>query len=49
MANNFNLIHLSLITLGILIISLLSFLISRTLKEGEKAITEIKKDISQKL
>ena len=49
MVNNFDLTHLSLVTLGILIISLLAWLISRTLKEGGKAITEIKKDITQRL
>ena len=46
MGNNLDLTHFSLITLGILIITLLSWLILRTLKEGEKAITEIKKDVS---
>jgi len=46
MDNIFDLTHLSLITLGILIIFFLSWLISKTLKEGGKAITEIKKDIT---
>ena len=37
---------ISLITLAILIISSLSWLISKTLKEGIKALTEINKDRS---
>ena len=37
---------ISLITLTVLIISSLSWLVSRTLKEGNKALTEINKDRS---
>ena len=42
--NNFDNTHISLITLVILIIFSLSWLVLRTLKEGRKALTEIKKD-----
>ena len=38
--------HISLITLTILIISSLSLLVLRTLKEGRKALTDINKDKS---
>jgi hypothetical protein len=46
MVVNFNETLISLITLIIFIITLLSWLISRTLKEGRKALTEINKDKS---
>ena len=41
--NNIDTTLISLITLSILIISLLSWLVLRTLKEGRKALTEINK------
>ena len=44
--NNIDTIHISLITLTILIISSLSWLVLRTLKEGRKALTDINKDKS---
>jgi len=44
--NNLDTTLLSLITLTILIITLLSWLVLRTLKEGRKALTEINKDRS---
>ena len=44
--NNIDTTHISLITLTILIISSLSWLVSRTLKEGRKALTDINKDES---
>ena len=44
LANNFDTTHISLITLTILMISYLTWLILRTLKEGRKALTEINKD-----
>ena len=36
--------YISLITLTALIVSFLSWLVSRTLKEGRKALKEINKD-----
>ena len=44
--NNIATTHFSLITLTILIISSLSWLVWRTLKEGRKALTDINKDKS---
>ena len=44
LANNIHTTHISLITLTILIISSLTWLVIRTLKEGRKALTEINKD-----
>ena len=44
LTNNFNTTFISLITLTLLIISSLSWLILRTLKEGRKALKEINKD-----
>ena len=44
--NNIDTTHISLITLTILIVSFLSWLVLRTLKEGRKALTEINKDKS---
>ena len=44
--NNIDTTLFSLITLSILIISSLSWLVLRTLKEGRKALTEINKDRS---
>ena len=44
--NNIDPTHISLIILTILIISSLSWLVLRTLKEGRKALTEINKDRS---
>ena len=44
--NNIDTTHISLITLTILIISSLSWLVLRTLKEGRKSLTEINKDRS---
>ena len=44
MNNNFDKTLISLITLSVLIISSLSWLLLRTLKEGRKALTEINKD-----
>ena len=46
LTNNIDTTHISLITLTILIISSLSWLVLRTLKEGRKALTEINKDRS---
>ena len=46
MVNNFDETFISLITLTILITSSLSWLVLRTLKEGRKALKEIKKDKS---
>ena len=46
LTNNIDPTHFSLITLTILIISSLSWLVLRTLKEGRKAQTEINKDRS---
>ena len=43
---NIDTTFISLITLTVLIISSLSFLVLRTLKEGRKALTEINKDRS---
>ena len=42
--NNIDKTHISLIILTILIVSSLSCLVLRTLKEGRKALTEINKD-----
>ena len=47
MANNIDTTHISLITLTFLIITSLSLLVLRTLKEGRKAVKEINKDSSQ--
>jgi len=44
--NNIDTTHISLITLTIFMISSLTWLLSRTLKEGRKALTEINKDRS---
>jgi len=44
MTNQFDLTHFSLIILTILIVSSLSWLILRTLKEGTKALEEINKN-----
>jgi len=46
LTNNIDTTYFSLITLTILIISTLSWLVLRTLKEGRKALTEIKNDRS---
>jgi len=46
LVNNLNTTHISLITLTILMISSLTLLVLRTLKEGRKALTEINKDRS---
>ena len=46
LTNNIDTTLLSLIALTILIISSLTWLVSRTLKEGRKALTEINKDRS---
>jgi len=46
LTNNIDTTHISLITLTILIISTLSWLVLRTLKEGRKALTDINKDKS---
>jgi len=44
--NNIDITYISLITLTILIVSSLSWLVLRTLKEGRKALTDINKDKS---
>ena len=44
--NNIDTTHISLITLTILMISSLTWLVLKTLKEGRKALTEINKDRS---
>ena len=44
--NNIDITYISLITLTILIVSSLSWLVARTLKEGRKALTDINKDKS---
>ena len=44
--NKIDTTHISLITLTILIISSLSWLVLRTLKEGRKALTDLNKDKS---
>jgi len=44
MSTNVDNIHISLIILTALIISSLSWLVLRTLKEGRKALKEINKD-----
>jgi len=46
LTNNIDTTHISLIILTILIITSLSWLVLRTLKEGRKALTEINKDRS---
>jgi len=46
LTNNFDTTLISLITLTILIISSLSWLVLRTLKEGRKALTEANNDRS---
>ena len=46
--NNIDTTHTSLITLTIFIISSLSWLVLRTLKEGRKALTDVNKDKSSK-
>ena len=46
LANNIDTTHISLITFIILMISSLTWLVLRTLKEGRKALTEINKDRS---
>ena len=46
LANNIDTTHISLITLIFLMISSLTWLVLRTLKEGRKALTEINKDRS---
>jgi len=46
LTTNIDTTHISLITLTILIITSLSWLLLRTLKEGRKALTEINKDRS---
>jgi len=43
---NIDITYISLITLTILIVSSLSWLVLRTLKEGRKALTDINKDKS---
>ncbi len=45
MANHIDTTFFSLITLTVLIISSLSWLVLRTLKEGRKALKEINKDL----
>ena len=44
LTNNIDTTHISLITLTILMISSLTWLVLRTLKEGRKALTEINKN-----
>tara|TARA_B100000886_G_C20153922_1_gene379187 strand:+ start:372 stop:506 length:135 start_codon:yes stop_codon:yes gene_type:complete len=44
MVNIININHISLITLGVIIITSFSWLISRTLREGREAFKEINKD-----
>ena len=44
--NNIDITHISLLALTIFIISSLSWLVLRTLKEGRKALTDINKDKS---
>ena len=46
LANNIDTTHISLITLTILMLSSLTYLVLRTLKEGRKALTDINKDKS---
>ena len=46
LANNIDTTHISLITLTILMLSSLTWLVLRTLKEGRKALAEINKDRS---
>jgi len=46
MANNIDTTFISLVTLTILIVSSLSWLVLRTLKEGSKALKEMNKDSS---
>ena len=45
MTNNIDTTSISLITLTILIITSLTWLVLRTLKEGRKALKEINKDL----
>ena len=45
MPNNIDTTSISLITLTILIITSLTWLVLRTLKEGRKALKEINKDL----
>jgi len=44
MPTNFDNIHISLITLTVLIITSFSWLVLRTLREGRKALKEINED-----
>tara|TARA_B100000989_G_scaffold255212_1_gene204060 strand:+ start:799 stop:933 length:135 start_codon:yes stop_codon:yes gene_type:complete len=44
MTKSFDTTFISLLTLSFLIISLLSWLVLRTLKEGRKALKEVNKD-----
>jgi len=46
LANNIDTTHISLIALTIVMISSLTWLVLRTLKEGNKALTEINNDKS---
>ena len=46
MSTNVDNIHISLITLTVLIVFSLSWLVLRTLREGRKALKEINKDSS---
>ena len=46
MSNNIDVTFISLVTLAVLIISSISWFVLRTLKEGRKALKEIKKDVS---
>ena len=46
LANYIDTTHISLITLIFLMVSSLTWLVLRTLKEGRKALTEINKDRS---
>ena len=46
MTTNIENIHISLITLTVLIVSSLSWLVLRTLREGRKSLKEINKDSS---
>ncbi len=46
MANSIDTTHISLITLTIFMISSITWLVLRNLKEGRKALTEINKDRS---
>ena len=44
MVNNFGITHISLILLTFIIISSLTWLVFKTLKEGRKALEEINND-----